>query len=247
MVVWICKAGASIVWLLILQDTISFIDICKCFVAVFEAGLNLAIVHGLCHALTFLELTLDAYLDELYSTHAWAAGVCSWNVVLAMLYNLSHRLDSTFVVVPTSSVIVFLSFVVGLLCRIMTRSGATRLDQFVWSALELPSLMMALAAFIVSMKAEFVTEACTRIPSVMNPYGTTGENAINRDRQYLVSYILHSPAGFHVKGNLVNGTLLMNYCYLCGAVTFGFFTTVLTITTGMVASQMAVTRILMGN
>jgi len=70
-----------------------------------------------------------------------------------------------------------------------------------------------------------VTEACIRIPPVMNSFGVTDHDAINHDRQYLVSYILHSQAGFRVKGALINGTLLMNYCYLCGAVVCGLFTT----------------------
>jgi len=228
-VVWICKTGTSIVRLSVLQDTVSFIGICRCFVAIFEAGLHLAIVHGLCHALTFLEFMLDAYSDEFYSTNAWAQGVCSWNVVQAMLHDLARRVDSTFLAMQTSSVIVFLSFAAGILNCIKMRSGATLLDRSVWAAFQLPTLMMALAAFVPFVKAACVTEACIRIPPVMNSFGVTHDNAINRDRQYLVSYILHSQAGFRVKGNLISSTLLLNYCYLCGAVACGLFTTGLSV------------------
>jgi len=99
------------------------------------------------------------------------------------------------------------------------------IDKFIWALFELPSLMMALGTFFVFVKAAGLTETCLRVPPLINAVLVTEDNAINTHRQYLVSFIAHSQAGFCVKGNRVDATLLMNYCYLCGAIACGLFTT----------------------
>jgi len=170
-------------------------------------------------------LMLDAYSTDFQRTNEWGRAVSCWNVVQAILRNVSCRVDSAFLAVQTSSVLVFLSFAAGILRSIMTNSGDAGLDQHAWAVLQVPSMMIALTAFILFVKAAGVTETCMRIPPVMNSVLVTVDNSINRDRQYLVSDVLHSQAGFRVKGTLITGTLLMNYCYLCGAIICGLFTT----------------------
>jgi len=99
------------------------------------------------------------------------------------------------------------------------------MDKCILAVLEFPSLMMAFSAFVVFIKAACLTETCARVPPVMNTVQVKDGNAINHDRQYLVSFISHSQAGFYVKGSRVDATMLMNYCYICGAIVCGLFTT----------------------
>jgi len=225
MVVWICKAVASLLQLFILEGSTSLYGICRCFVVMLEAGLHLAIAHSLCQVLTFFELMLDAFSHKAQETEDWGQGVCRWNVVQAMLNNMSLRVDLSFLAQQTASVIVFLSFAAGMLDIFVMNSGEKRLEQYVLVALQIPSLAMALAAFVLFIKAAGVTGTCKRIPPIINSVSVARGSFLNIDRQYLVSYILHSQAGFYVKGSLIDATMLMNYCYLCGAIACGLFTT----------------------
>jgi len=223
--VWSSKAVGSVLKLFISETSMTSFDVCRCFVGICQSGLFLVIVHSVCHALTFLELMLDAYTTEFHDRDAWARAVKAWNVVQALLHNLSRRVDSCFLAVQTSATIAFLCYAARILDSIITKSTGKHMDQFMLAVLELPSLMMVLGAFVLFVKAAGVTEACVRVPPVMNSVGVDVDNPINHDRQYLVSFISNSHAGFRIKGNRVDATLLMNYCYLCGAVVCGLFTT----------------------
>jgi len=226
MLVWICKVGTSMLKLHVSLGMAPIYDLCRCSVAILEAGLHLVIIHSVGHALTFLEFMLDAYSDEFHDSDKWACAVTKWNVVQAILRNLSKRVDTCFLAVQTSAAVVFLSYVAGILDNIMTTSGDQQLHQGILVALGLPNLMIACSALMIFVKAAGVTETCTHVPPMMNAVKVDDvRTAINHDRQYVVSYITHSQAAFRVKGSRIDTTMLMNYCYICGAIACGLFTT----------------------
>jgi len=226
MLVWMLKVGASIVKLHFSGEITSMYSLSRCFVAILGAGLHLAIIHSIGHALTFLQYMLDAYSDEFYDSDKWAHAVTEWNVVQAILHNLSSRVDCSFLAVETSAAVVFLSYAAGVLHSVVTKSGNELLNQSILLLLELPTLIIALSAFVLFVKAAGVTETCVRVPPVMNSVKVEeGNRAINYDRQYVVTYIAHSQAGFRAKGSLIDATMLMNYCYICGAIVCGLCTT----------------------
>jgi len=147
--------------------------------------------------------------------------------VQAILHNLSSRVDTCFLAVQTSAALVFLSYAARVLDSIIAKSGGQLLHQWAVMALDFPNLMIALSALQVFIKAACVTETCIRVPPMMNSVKVEEEEktAINYERQYLVTYIIHSQAGFRVKGSRIDATMLMNYCYICGAIACGLFTT----------------------
>jgi len=225
MLVWSCRVGTSILKLYASEEAISLYATCRCAVSIFGAGLHLVIVHSACHTLTFLELMLHAYRFQYQGIDEWARGVRAWNLVQAILRRLSTRIGSCFLAKQTSATVVILIYAARILDMVTTKSDDTLLSRSVPSMLELPSLMMALASFVLFVKAAVVTETCVGIPPAINSKIVTDESAINHDRQYLVQYVLHSQAGFYVKGSRIDATMLMNYCYLCGAIVCGLFTT----------------------
>jgi len=218
MLVWTCKVGTTMLKLYFSEDMSSICDLCRCFVQILEAGLHLVIIHSIGHALTFLELMLDAYSDEFHDSDRWARAVTKWKVVQAILHNLSSRVDTCFLAVQTSAALVFLSYAARVLDSIIAKSGGQLLHQWAVMALDFPNLMIALSALQVFIKAACVTETCIRVPPMMNSVKVEEEEktAINYERQYLVTYIIHSQAGFRVKGSRIDATMLMNYCYICG-------------------------------
>jgi len=184
------------------------------------------LIHCVGHALTFLEYMLDAYSSQFHNSDKWAQAVTEWNVVQSILHTLSRQVDSCFLAVQTSSAVVFLSFAAGILDSVITKSSDQLLHQCILWMLELPTLMTSLCALQLFVKAASVTEICARVPPVMNSVKVEDSNgAINHDRQYLVAFIAQSQAGFRAKGSLIDATMLMNYCYICGAIACGIFTT----------------------
>jgi len=191
---------------------------------IFQSGLYLAIVHSVCHVLTFLELMLAAYTTQFCKTEDWASGVKAWNVLQAILHNLSARVDSCFLAVQTSAAIAFLCYAARIFHNIITKNDDKLMDQCIAALLEVPSLMMAFGAFVLFVQAAGLTGTCARVPPVMNAVNVA-DSAINHDRHYLVSFISHSQAGFCVKGQRVDATILLYFCYICGAIVCGLFTT----------------------
>jgi len=90
--------------------------------------------------------------------------------------------------------------------------------------LDVPMLMMIVGSFFLLVQAATITETCNRASAVINSADVTTEDATNPVRLNVVSFIRNSQAGFSVRGTQLNATVLMKYCYLCGAVICAMFT-----------------------
>jgi len=165
-------------------------------------------------------LMLDAYSRELHINVDWARGVCCWNKVQAMLHCEAAQMSSCFLALQTSAALSFLCYSAHMKEAIFVTFdvGATALFQT-------PTLVVALSAFWLFVKAANLTETCTRMSPVTNSVAVAIDNAVNYERQYLVNFIRNSEPGFYVKGTRLTAFLLMNYCYILGAVVCALFTT----------------------
>jgi len=92
-----------------------------------------------------------------------------------------------------------------------------------------PVLVSAFATVVLFAKAASVTEKCSKLPSLVNSVVLEEDKHIDHERQYLVSYIMHSDAGFYVKGSRFTAAMLAKFCYLLGTIICGLGTTVLTV------------------
>jgi len=217
---WIYKTGAALLHAYLSEDTSVSHNVSRYFFIAFQAGMFLALVHSVSFTLIFLDLMLDAYSRELHQNLDWARGVCSWNKVQAMLHCEAAQMASCFLALQTSAALAFLCYSARMKEAIFKASvvGATAL-------FETPTLVIALSAFLLLVKAGNITEICTRMPPVTNSVEVTFDNAVNYERQYLVNFIKNSEAGFYVKGTRLTAFLLLNYCYILGAVVCALFTT----------------------
>jgi len=92
----------------------------------------------------------------------------------------------------------------------------------------IPVLVTAFATMVLFAKAASVTEKCSRVPALINSMMAEDGNHIDHERQYLVTYITHSDAGFYVKGSRFTAAMLVKCCYLLGTIICGLGSTVLT-------------------
>jgi len=223
---WMSKVIACMLEFHASNQVVSMRSMMSHFFSLFMTGAYCALVHCMCHALIFLRLTLDNYLVEFYRTKDWSLAVCAWNTVHTILSRVSCALDSSFLAVQTSGTLGLLCFAVKLLNEVVTGSAGGQRDQIILKMLlHLPTVLMAACAFLLLVQAAAITETCVTIPTVVNSAQVTSENATSPKRLYVVAFIKHCQAGFSIKGSLVNATVLLNYCYLCGAVLCGIFTT----------------------
>jgi len=207
------------------KDT-DIISMVHFFFSLLLAGMHFALVHCMCHVFTFLGLMLDNYSSKSLYCMEWSLRASSWNIVQALLSRVSCAVGCCFLAVQTSGTIGFLCFAVQLLDDIVMSSGDKRGSPRVLTMIpDLPILMISAFAFVLLILAASLTETCLRLPTVVNTAQVRGGNAINPNRLRAVAFIQNCKAGFSVKGSQVNATVLLNYCYLCGAVVCGIFTT----------------------
>jgi len=225
--VWLCRGVASILFVQVSKRTLSAHIIARCFADVLLAGVHLALVHRMYHTLLFLELMLDMYSVEFYEKVDWRLGVFLWNTVGTILHQFSIKIDTCFLALQTSAAISFMCFAARALHIVLTPNAIENYHVVILALLEIPSLIMTASAFILLIKAVGITETCARTPSVVNSAHVTLETTLGHNRQLLVSFINNSNAGFISKGVRLNATMLMNYCYLGGAIVCGIFTTAL--------------------
>jgi len=217
---WIYRVGAAVLHAYLSEDTNASHSICRCLFISLQAGMFLALVHSVSFTLIFLDLMLDAYSRELHQHLDWARGVCSWNKVQAMLHCEAAQMASCFLALQTSAALAFLCYSARMKEAILKASGVGAAALF-----EAPALVIALSAFLLLLKAGSITEICTRMPPVTNSIEVTADNAVNYERQYLVNFIKNSEAGFYVKGTRLTAFLVLNYCYILGAIICALFTT----------------------
>jgi len=194
-------------------------------------GMLLAILHCLWQVLAFLELMLDSYCIEFFESLDCCWGVLSWNGLQALLRQVAETVENCFLAVQSS-------MIVAVLCctaRLVIVSFEHGNDGEV-AALDGPQtvilvyirlLLIGLVVLALFAKAANVTDKCSKVAPLVNSVTIEEDQQIHYERQYLVSYIIHSDAGFYVKGCRFTTAMLVKCCYVFGTIICGMGTTIL--------------------
>jgi len=226
-IVWLCKAIAIIVCMYASEDTFSCHALFAVLAGLLQSGSYLAFIHCDFHAMVFLQIMVDRWTGRFNKSLNCTDGARSWNTVQALMRHVAQGVESSFLAVQTSALIILLCCAGRVLDIIMTKSGEAMRLSCMLAFLEVPTLVMAFCALILFGKATAITEKSVQIPNVVNSLLVKPCMPISVDDQAFVSFIQNSCAGVYIKGSRLNATVLMNYSYLCGAVICGLFTTAL--------------------
>ena len=93
-----------------------------------------------------------------------------------------------------------------------------------------PGALVMLGISRVFFKASEVTDRCARVPSLINAYDFGSTTDFDEERQYVVEYVLHSDAGFHVFEIRLTSAMTLKFAYVCA---IGFFTLLTQIAGGL--------------
>jgi len=197
----------------------------------FRDGCLLASIHCLWQILAFLEIAVDRYCAEFSKHHNCQVGVCVWNGLQALLRRVAEVIENCFLTIQSTMIIAVLCCA-GRLVTVtinLTTHPADVDDVGMILLGYVQVLLTAFATIALFAKAASVTEKCSRVPALINSMVPEDGDKIDHERQYLVTYIRHSDAGFYVKGSRFTAAMLVKFCYLLGTVICGLGSTVLTI------------------
>jgi len=157
-------------------------------------------------------------------------GIDSWNTLVSLIQSVSVVIGSCFLAVQTSGAIALLCYAARVLKLVIAVRSSGLTFQHMIVLLDVSSLiLLAAGPFAHLVKAANVTSSCSRVPQIVNSSHVTLANAVNFERQHLVSFMANSKAGFSINGTQLNANFLMNYCYIGGAIVCGIFTTGLSV------------------
>jgi len=194
-------------------------------------GLLLSILHCLWQVLAFLELMIDSYCIEFLERLDCRLGVERWNRLQALLRHVSEATENSFLAVQSATFFAVLCCTVQLVTKCIEQNGSTTAASlgdlntviFVYT----PLLLLGLCAMVLFAKAASVSARCSKVAPLVNSVSMDENQQIHHERQYLVTYILQSDAGFYVKGSRFTKAMLIKTCYLCGTIICGLVTTIL--------------------
>jgi len=225
---WICKAAALIVRMFTSGDSILAYQLCVSSAVIFQAGSFFAILHCALHVTTFLELMVDGWTVEFYKNLNCVHSADAWNTIQALMRRVASSIETIFLAVQASALIVFMCCFARVLDIVTAKSGDGTQRWWTLAFLELlPTLIMAVCPLACFARATAVTERGVRVPSVVNSLLVKPNTLISSEHQSFVSFIKNSDIGFYWKDSRLDTTVFMNYCYLCGAVISALFTTAL--------------------
>eukprot|EP00439_Symbiodinium_sp_Y106_P041673 s267_g5.t1 len=144
------------------------------------------------HLLLGLDKSLDCWCCQVVNSMDFAPAVQSWNAMQALLKCISRELASSFLSLQILSSLGFVYF----LATSVTWDPHI-LQTVVESLASLPLVWLFLLGMRVCMHGADLTEKCRAIPAFVNQIPTNLD--VDLDRQYLVTFIADSSAGFAVK------------------------------------------------
>jgi len=225
MCVWLFRAVSCVTKFYVLDKSLGAMEAVTLLAHIFQVGLYLALVHSMYQMVIFIKLSLDAYMVSFYEHSKFSEGILSWNILMALIHDVSTKIDSCFLAVQTSAVVAFLCCAARVLDMVLSAPKDLSNLQLVLVCFDISSLAMVIVGtFMLLAKSVSITETCALLPQVVNSLQVP-ETPVNYDRESMVSFIINSQPGFRVKGTQLNATFLLNYCYLCGAIVCGIFTT----------------------
>lgn len=180
-----------------------------------------ALVYCHLHVCCGLELAIDSFCTRFFREPDPSRGIVEWNTLQAMLRRGAHTVEACFLAVSTSVLAVVMLTGVEIV-NMGSLSSLSRLGgkcEVLWAGWVSPLVALTLYAIF---KAAAITEKCSRVPSLVNSWIRRGEGGVEFDhqRQYMVQYIMHSSAGFYVKGVRLSAMWAWKMTYLMGVVVF---------------------------
>jgi len=185
------------------------------------SGLFTTLVYCQLHICCGLELMVDKFCVRFFSPNAMEhipKAVCEWNVTQAILRRAANTIEMCLLATQTSVLLVVATTGV----QFMDPRAMEQLEG-VWDISFLPPGLLVLYTLF---RAAAVTEKCSHVPSLVNSMRVEAK-PIDQERQYFVEYIVHSGAGFYIRGIRLNAFMVLKLAYLFGTVGLAFATQVL--------------------
>lgn len=190
------------------------------------SGLIAAITYCHLHVCCWMELSVDKFCFRFFQDKDITSGIGEWNILQAILRRAADKLDSCFLAAGTSVLLQVLLTGMELMqgdTGALNQADVPAHCQLLWCGWIMPPVLMLLMVFF---RAAAVTEKCSRVPALVNSWTFAEDdgNQIDHGRQYVVQYIMHSGAGFYVKGVRLSAFMAIKMSYLIGVVTFTIVT-----------------------
>lgn len=204
-------------------------SLAACAINFVGTGILCCAFYCMLHICCGLELAIDHYCIRFFENQNLAKGIVEWNVLQAMLRRAAHTVEGAFVAASTGVLGVVVLTSVEIFNMFNDASGRTWMKGNVaedgmcmglWAGWVLPPTALV---FYSVFRAAAVTEQANRVPALVNSWMLTGQQ-IDQDKQYVVQYIIHSAAGFYVKGVRLNATWALKLSYLFGVLLFSLLT-----------------------
>jgi len=172
-----------------------------------SSGILLGLAYCSLHVCSSLGCLVDVFCSGVSDHARIIEAVHEWNVLQAVLRSGSGAVELCIFVLQTTALSVLLL-------------GA--LDFVQGPPHEQPTLVPAAMVLAytaqVFVRATAVTDKCARVPPLVNSLAS--ENLMDLERQYVVQYVLHSDAGFHMFHIKVTFAMVLKVMYVSVAVVF---------------------------
>lgn len=188
------------------------------------SGLVAVQLYVVLHVCCGLELMVDKFCSGFFTNPDVSQGVSDWNMLQAILRRAAHTIDSCFLALQTSVLATILLTGVE-----VVRGSGSWLVNTSPKCMVLWAILVLLPVFLVLytlFRAAAVTEKCSRVPALVNSWFVEGKQ-IDNERQYIVNYIVHSAAGFYLKGVRLSAFMVLKLSYLFGMLAFTALTQLL--------------------
>lgn len=203
-------------------------SVATCGINILLTGVMYAVVFCKLHICCALELAVDHYCMRFFEDQSPTTGILEWNVMQALLRRAAHLVETCFLavsagvlgVIVLTSVEVYHMFSVATSGDILLPTPQDAVCLGLWSGWIFPPVALM---FLFVFRAAAITEMCNRVPALINSWSRT-EHLIDHEKQYIVQYIMHSAAGFYVKGVRLNATWALKLLYLFGVLLFSLLT-----------------------
>jgi hypothetical protein len=128
--------------------------------------------------------------------------IMAWNVFQATVRKACCAIDRCFTVL-------FASAMTAVLLPLLMSSSS-------WDA-SIPGVLFSLAVAVVASIAGEVTSKCDRVPAIINTL-SFGEDELSIERQYIVTHMVHSLAGFYLLDVRLTMEMVFKTAYFSSAI-----------------------------
>jgi len=185
-----------------------------------SSGIVMLTAYVQSHLLLGLDKTLDCWCCHMMRSPQFEFGVQSWNSMQALLKCVGRELAGSFLMVQASCSLGFIYVLANGVAYGLREEVEP--NQMVMEALSaLPLVFLFGLGMRLFSHGAALSEKCRIIPAFVNQI--PGEESIDVDKQYLVSFITHSSAGFFVRDVKLTQEMFIKQFILVGGLLSGLF------------------------